>query len=578
MEFFFSDVKDGMRRDFNVEILMDDGVPMRADIFRPVEDGQYPVLLTYGPYAKGLHFEDGYPYMWNNMRMEYPDALAGSSNLYQSWEVPDPEKWVPDGYICLRIDSRGTGCSPGFVDPYSPRETQDLLQCIAWAAEQPWSNGKVGMSGISYYAINAWMAAAQNPPALAAICSWEGYTDFYRDGVRQGGILTTFWREWYKRQIESVQYGLGELGWKSRVTGQPASGEVTLDEADLLKNRTVLGDEVTSRVLDSEWYRERSADTTKIKVPLLSAANWGGLGLHIRGNFDGFIRAGTDQKWLEVHGGNHWAPYYTDYGTALQKKFFGHFLKGEDTGWANQPQVQLNIRHVGEKFTLRHENEWPLARTQYKKFYLSPEHMTLTENPATKGQLSYEAMGEGLTFLTDPFEQETEFTGHMAAKLFASADTTDADLFLVLRLFRPDLKEVTWVGAVDTNMPLSMGWMRCSQRKLCSTLSRMPWKPVQAHDEQQPLEPGKVYELDVEMMPTSVVVPKGYRLALSVRGKDYETANMPTPYGPFKNWAGTGYFRHGEPRDQVKEIFHNNVTLHFDEGNAPYILLPVIPE
>lgn len=576
MEFFYSDIKDGMRREFNVEIMMDDGVPMRADIFRPIEDGQYPVIFSYGPYGKSLHFEDGYRFAWDSMARNHPDALYGSSNLYQSWELVDPEKWVPDGYVCLRVDSRGCGCSPGFVDNFSTRETKDLIQCIEWAAKQPWSNGKVGMNGISYYAMNAWIVAAENPPGLAAICCWEGCSDWYRDSSRHGGILSIFWAEWYDRQVKTVQYGLGNRGYKSRATGENVSGEVTMNDVELTANRCFLGDEILSRPLDGPYYRERSSYYEEIRVPLLSCGNWGGDGLHIRGNFEGFIRAGSEQKWLEAHGGNHWSPFYTDYGVALQKKFFGHFLKGEDTGWDKQAPVQLNIRHVGEKFTLRMENEWPLARTQYTKYYLTPDYM-LSGAPATGKSLTYKAMGEGLTFLSKPFEKDTEITGHSATKLFLSSDTVDADLFLVLRLFSPELREVTFEGAVDTNQPLTLGWLRASHRKLCDKLST-PWKPHHAHDERQLLEPGQVYEVDVEMMPNCIVVPKGYRLALSVRGKDYETANKPVPYGPFGNWRGTGYFRHTEARDRVPEIFHNNVTLYFDEGNAPYILLPVIPD
>ena len=580
MEFFWSDIQDGMRREFNVDIMMDDGVPMRADVFRPIDDGKYPVILTYGPYAKGLHFEDGYAYAWNNMVTDYPDALAGTSNLYQSWEVVDPEKWVPDGYVCLRVDSRGTGCSPGYVDHFSPRETQDLIQCIDWAAKQPWSNGKVGMNGISYYAMNAWIVAAQNPPGLEAICIWEGCSDWYRDGSRHGGILSIFWAEWYDRQVKSVQYGLGNRGRKSRVTGQNISGEVTMDDAELAQNRCNLGDELVNRKLDEQYYRDRSAKYEDIRVPLLSCGNWCGDGLHIRGNFEGYLFAGTDQKWLEAHGGNHWAPFYTDYGTELQKKFFGHFLKGEGTGWDKQERVQLQIRRPGQKFQqfeLRMENEWPLARTQYTKYYLTPDYMLAPGQPTAGKSLTYEAMGGGLTFLTEPFEQDMEITGHAAAKLFLSSDTVDADLFLALRLFTPDLKEVTFEGAVDSNMALSLGWLRVSQRKLDEKRST-EWRPYHTHDERQPLTPGQVYEADVEMMPTCIVVPKGYRLGLSVRGKDYEVANRPLPYGPWNNWSGTGFFRHTEARDRVPEIFHNNVTLHFDEKNAPYILLPVIPE
>ena len=86
---FKSDVRDGMRIDWDVPIPMGDGVVLRADVFRPIEEGRYPVILTYGPYAKGLSFQDGYPSAWQRLVAEHPDVAAGSSNLYQSWEVVD---------------------------------------------------------------------------------------------------------------------------------------------------------------------------------------------------------------------------------------------------------------------------------------------------------------------------------------------------------------------------------------------------------------------------------------------------------------------------------------------------------
>ena len=124
------------------------------------------------------------------MATEYPDSVANSTNKYQSWEVVDPEKWVPDGYVCVRVDSRGAGRSPGYIDHFGPRETKDFYDCIEWAAVQPWSNGKIGLNGISYYAINAWQVAALQPPHLAAICVWEGAGDWYRDKNHHGGILS----------------------------------------------------------------------------------------------------------------------------------------------------------------------------------------------------------------------------------------------------------------------------------------------------------------------------------------------------------------------------------------------------
>ena len=227
------EIRDGMRIDWNVPITMDDGLVLRADIFRPVKDGQYPVILSYGPYAKNLAFQDGYPSAWQRMAEKHPDVTAGSSNLYQSWEVVDPEKWVPHDYACVRVDSRGAGCSPGFIDHFSPRETKDFYDCIEWAGVQPWSNGKVGLNGISYYGINQWHVASLQPPHLAAMCIWEGAADWYRDMTHHGGILSTFWENWYDMQVKTVQYGAGERGKRSRVHTELVCGPETLPESEL---------------------------------------------------------------------------------------------------------------------------------------------------------------------------------------------------------------------------------------------------------------------------------------------------------------------------------------------------------
>ena len=142
-----SEVRDGMRIDWNAPIAMDDGIVLRADIFRPIADGKYPVIMTYGIYAKGLSFQEGYPMQWEKMVTDYPEILEGSSNKYQNWEVTDPERWVPHGYVIVRVDSRGAGWSPGFMHPDCPREI-----AISTSA----SNGRVRSRG----AIARWACSA----------------------------------------------------------------------------------------------------------------------------------------------------------------------------------------------------------------------------------------------------------------------------------------------------------------------------------------------------------------------------------------------------------------------------------
>ena len=568
-----------MQIQWDAPVEMDDGLVLRADVFRPDDDDKrHPVILSYGPYAKGLSFQEGYKSMWARLVSAAPEVLEGSSNRYQCWELVDPEKWVPDGYVCVRVDSRGAGRSPGRIDIWSPREAKDLYHCIEWAAAQPWSNGKVGLNGISYFATNQWQVGALRPPHLAALCIWEGFSDYYRELARHGGILSGFIDSWYERQILRMQHGVGERGARSVVTGEPVAGPDTLSPEVLAKNTTDPAGEALRRPLVDGYYRDRMVDFSRIEAPLLSAANWGGQGLHPRGNYEGFLAAGSKQKWLEVHGDTHFTHFYSNYGMGLQKRFFGRFLQDRDTGWDQQPRVSLNIRRPGERFALRAENEWPLARTQWTPMYLRSDgslNSVLSTESATR---TYEALGAGLTFSMPPMREELEITGPVAVKLWLSSETTDADVFVVLRVFDPAGKEVTFVGSNDPRTPVGMGWLRASHRKLDPRRSR-PYRPWHAHDEVQALQPGVPVELDVEIWPTSIVVPRGYRLALTVRGKDYEydgtdagIAHAPYPM------KGVGPFTHTDSRDRPPEIFGRRYTLHFAAGKMPYLLLPVIPK
>jgi predicted acyl esterase len=570
-----------MRIDWDVPIPMDDGVVLRADVFRPDEDGgRFPVILSYGPYAKGLSFQEGYAAQWNKLVEDFPEVLEESTNQFQNWEVVDPEKWVPDGYACVRVDSRGSGRSPGFLDLWSPREADDLYECIEWAARQPWSSGRVGLCGISYYAMNQYQVAARQPPHLSAIVPWEGASDWYREVSHHGGILCDFVARWFPVQVATVQHGVGDRGARSHVTGELVAGPPTLSDEELGHNRADLAADVQARPLFDAWYAERNPDWSKVTVPMLSAGNWGGQNLHLRGNVEAFTSAASEQKWLEIHGNGHWAHFYTDYGIALQKRFLGQFLKGEDTGWSNQSRVTLQVRHIPERYVERRADAWPLPETRWTRFRLHAEGMRLDQRPlAEEFQLDYDPAGPGLTFLTDPVTQATEITGPMAARLHVSSETTDADLFLVFRAFDPAGDEVTFQGAVDPNTPISQGWLRASHRKLDPARSR-PERPFHAHDELQPLEPGECYELDVEIWPSCIVVPVGYRFTLTIRGNDYRYEGELSEFARTFHYAnrGVGPYTHADPDDRPADRFGGRVTLHTGGERDSWLLLPIIPE
>ena len=410
------------------------------------------------------------------------------------------------------------------------------------------------------------------------MCVWEGWVDYYRDSVRHGGIACTFRKNWQDMQVKTVQHGRGERGPKSPATGELACGPETLSDDELARNRADMWEGVLKYPLVGPYYHERTADLSRVSAPLLSCANWGGQGLHPRGNFEGYVRSAAKQKWLEVHGGSHWAPFYTDWGVELQRRFFDYFLKDEKNGWDRQPRVVLKVRHPGEKFVERAENEWPLARTKWTQFHLDPRGMRLAPEPVSSpGTLTYDGMGEGVTFSTPPLAQDTEITGPSALKLWVSSATADADIFAVLRVFDPRGKEVVFQGALDPHTPVAQGWLRASHRKLDPGLT-LPYRPYHAHDEIEPLRPGAVYALDIEIWPTCIVVPKGYRLALTIRGTDYEWEGEAAVLSNMKNpMRGCGPFVHDDPTDRPPAVFGGKVTLHFGAQRPGHVLLPVIP-
>jgi predicted acyl esterase len=278
-----------------------------------------------------------------------------------------------------------------------------------------------------------------------------------------------------------------------------------------------------------------------------------------------------------VHGLEHWTEFYTDYGVALQKRFFGHFLKGEDTGWDEQPPVFLNLRKVDGTFLQRAEQEWPLARTQWTKLYLDPGAMTFREGPGSPAETPFEALGSGLSFFTEPLEEETEITGPLAAKLYVSSSTSDADIFIAFRVLRPDGTDVTFVSAQDPNGVPTSGWLRASHRKLDEERT-LPYRPYHTHDEKQPLTPGETVELDIEIWPTSVIVPAGYRFGVSILGRDFlfqGDGPWPQIYGI--DMRGNGIFYHNDAGDRPESIFGGTTTLHSGETHPSYLLVPVIP-
>ena len=178
-----------------------DPLLVRANVYRPKRTGRFPVLVTYGPYGKDIPYTQFHAASYAQVNLKH-------KSVHSAWEVPDPQFWTSNDYVVVRADERGSGNSPGFLDPMSAATCNGFVDVIEWCADQPWSNGKVGLLGISYYAGSQWRAAARSPKGLACIVPWEGQlsrlarrlagmantktgmSDYYRDRVRHGGILS----------------------------------------------------------------------------------------------------------------------------------------------------------------------------------------------------------------------------------------------------------------------------------------------------------------------------------------------------------------------------------------------------
>ena len=160
-------------------------------------------------------------------------------------------------------------------------------------------------------------------------------------------------------------------------------------------------------------------------MPFLSAGNWGGSSLHLRGNVEAFVQAASEQKWLEIHGLEHWTEFYTDYGLALQHRFFDHFLKDEDNGWRDRPRVSLWVRHP-DRFEVRGEDDWPLMRTRWTTLHLQPDGSLSDSEPDTGSELSFEATGDGVVFTTPAMTEPLEVTGPSSLRLSISSSTSNA--------------------------------------------------------------------------------------------------------------------------------------------------------
>ncbi|KFY35733.1 hypothetical protein V494_05668 [Pseudogymnoascus sp. VKM F-4513 (FW-928)] len=526
----------------------------------------------------------------NFFAKSFSEVNPEHKSKYSAWETPDPVFWTSKGYVVVRCDERGLGQSPGLLDTMSRGTSECFFDVVEWAAEQPWSSGKIGLLGISYYAGSQWRVAARKPKGLAAIVPWEGMTDYYRDRCRHGGILSNgFIKFWWNRQVVTNQYG--KPGRAASKWGEDTV-EGDLPEDVLVQNRNDQNiDNEKNRFLDDTYYASKEFNLEDIEVPVLSVANWGGILLHLRGNVNGYKWAGSKLKYLRFITGRHDLPFYYKEEVEVQRSFLDAFLKGDDrVGWSTPGKVApvsiilrkgnvgFNNAEAEKVYERREEPTWPLEGTQYTKFYLTPENTLSTTVPhVTASTISYEALGnlskpQLVQFTSAPFVTDTEITGHVTAHVnvsltpnsAATAPQKDIDLFVTLRYIDPSGNEVHYTGTAGDPIPLAKGWLRVSLRKVATDHPRhreyQPYHEYRSVDVQE-VKPNVAYAADVEVWPTNVIAEKGGRIVVEIASGDTQ---------------GSGIFTHTHEKDRSEEIFSGTNNLHFGEGIDNYVTLPII--
>ncbi|KAL2851391.1 Alpha/Beta hydrolase protein [Aspergillus pseudodeflectus] len=570
----------------NVSVHLGNDAVVRCNVYRPkptTTEARYPVLVTYGPYGKDVSYQQFNPKSFSEVNPEHQTE-------HSAWETPTPLFWTSHGYVVVRADEIGTGQSPGVLHVKSAASIDGFCDVIEWAAQQPWSSGKVGLLGVSYYAATQWQVAARRPKGLAAIVPWEGFSDAYNESIRHGGILSNrFYDMWYARQVAPNQYGL--RGRAARNWGlDTVEGDLRADKLAANRHKASLHEQ---RYRDNKHLAALNFNLEDITVPILSVANLGGNLLHLRGNVNGYLWAGSEFKYLRFIIGRHDLPFYYPEEVEIQRSFLDAWLKGEDrAGWSRKgavPKVDLILRrgNVGyndpaaeKSFLRRKEYEWPLARTEYTPFYLTVEQGLQSVRPSQglPSKLTYRAPGKGratdiLNFTSLPFDSETEITGHIVAHLNVSISRdrwedspSDLDLFVTLRHISSSGEEIHYTGSTGEPVPLTRGWLRVSLRKTNPEHPRhRPWLPYRDFysTDVLPVIPNEVYPVDVEIWPTSVVVGRGARLVLEVSSGD-------TP--------GTGFWGHDDPVDRSESVFKGQNCIHFGPDYVNYITLPIIPQ
>ncbi len=508
----------------NAPVRLRDGTTIYADLYRPAGGRQdLPILLAWGPYGKHWLSDQCYA--------PHSGVQDGWLSPLTPFEGPDPGHWCPRGYGVAIVDPRGSWLSEGDFHHNGHQEAEDCYDTVQWLGELPWSNGKVGMSGVSYLAAIQYYVAPLHPPALAALNPWEGFVDWYREFAYHGGIRET---NFLPRASGNIAYSLGRA-------------------EDTLAN-------TRNRPLYDDFWASKEVDLAAITQPAYVVASWADQGFHSRGTLEVFKGISSKHKWLDAHGQKKWANYYRPESVRRQEAFFDHFLKERGAVVPAWPRVRIEVRERFGVATERAENEWPLARTEHTPWWLG-EGTLVDTRAAGEAEVRYDAT-EGCAVFDRTFEQDVELTGHMKLRLWVEADgSNDMDLFVALQKLDANGEHVGFgFYAFYENGPVALGWLRASHRALDPERSTEA-QPFHPHDREEPLERGVPAPVDIEIWPSSTLFRAGETLRVVVQGSDIYQDALP----------GLPFARHEETRNAGTHI------IRFGGRYDSHLLAAVVP-
>lgn len=511
----------GLTIERNCVIGLRDGTGIFADIYRPEGAIQgVPILLAWGPYGKHA--------LTNKVFWPRSGVDPGWLSDLTAFEAPDPVFWGRLGVSVAVVDPRGAWLSGGDFHHNGVQEAEDCADAIEWLAARPWSNGRVGMSGVSYLACIQYLVAPLRPPALAALNPWEGFSDWYREFAYHGGILET---NFLPRASDNIRFSLNRT-------------EDTWANAQ------------SHPLIDGFWH-SKELDLERIVQPAYVVASWADQGLHLRGTIEAWRRMASREKWLYVHGQKKWANYYCPESRERQRIFFEHYLFDRPTALAAWPPVRIEVRERHGVAHERSEDSFPPAAARLADFYLAGDG-TLGSASASEAALRYEARG-GQAVFVHKFVQNTEITGHISLRLWVEAEgSDDMDLFVALQKLDAEGQPVGFTFyAFFENGPVALGWLRVSHRALDPERSTIE-RPYHLHTCEQPLAPGECVPVEIELWPSSTLFRAGETLRLVVAGHDIYTkeegAMLPFALHEQTRNAGVHTIRVGGQYDSVLRL------------------------